>query len=92
MEKLKRVYIELLLSIAMLLMFAFHDYLNIPNPIQLAALKMLLVSVGLLHAHIARKILFPTVRVDWNSSNMTNGTKIVILMYIAIPYFYSIGG
>ena len=89
MNNLKRVSLDLMLFSAVLVLFALHSYLALPAALQLLALKALLVSGGILHAHIARKLIFP--KVDWNGPIKGN-TIVSIAMYIIIIYAYALGG
>ena len=92
LQKIKRVLPDLTVALFALIMFLVHSYIEIPAPLQLVILKMMLVSFGILHAHITRKVLLPTVTVNWNDVVMTNGVKMVIAMYIVIPVLYAFGG
>jgi hypothetical protein len=59
--QLKRVWIELVLLCLILLFFWTGAYVKSPPPIELMALKLGLVSGGILHGHIAGKLFFPKV-------------------------------
>ena len=87
---MKRIFIDIILFLATLLLFVLHNYITLPAPLQLLAFKAMLVSAGILHAHIARKLLFP--RVNWSEFKMTGLHYVTIAFYIIIIYAYSIGG
>lgn len=93
MRNLKRVFVEVLLMCLMLLVFIEEMYMLLPNPIQLVALKVLLISIGVLHAHIIGK-LFIDLKVDWEKSIaiQTGGFYARIGLYIVIPICYALGG
>lgn len=88
---MKRVFIEILILIGLLVLFAIKVYEFVPAPLQLVALKAMEVSMGLLHAHLARKFLIP-VKADWEAQKMEVVHYVAIAFYIAVPYFYAIGG
>lgn len=86
---MKRIAVDVVLIIGIFILFASHVYEFLPAPIQLVALKGLLVSAGILHAHIARKLIFP--RVDWQLQLQGNAYA-SIAFYIVIPVCYAFGG
>lgn len=87
---LKRISLDVILFLATLGLFAIHQYASLPAPLQLLALKAMLVSGGILHAHIARKLIFP--KVDWTSEKITGNIIAALIFYIIIIYAYAIGG
>jgi len=86
---MKRVLLDSVLFVGIVILLYFKFYTNLAAPLQLVLLKMLLVSAGILHAHIARKILFP--KVNWNMEIRPN-TIVAISFYIVIPLCYAFGG
>jgi len=86
---MKRIIIDLCIFTAIVLLLVFKEYLIFAAPLQLVLLKMLLVSAGILHAHITRKILFP--RVNWTNEFKPN-TIVAISFYIVVPLCYAFGG
>lgn len=90
MNKIKRIAVDLLLLMLIVAVFAFRLYEILPAPLQLIALKILLVSAGIIHAHIARKLLFETI--VWNATTLTGGHYVAIAFYITIPICYAISG
>lgn len=90
MKYLKRILLDLILFILVVGLFVTEAYNYLPAPIQLVALKALLVSAGVLHAHIVRKLMFPTV--DWTHKELKGATLVSIAFYIIIPLCYAFGG
>ncbi len=89
MKNVKRVALEILISILILVVFFSGVYALIPAPIQLLAVKVVLVSVGVLHAHAAGKLLFPSV--DWKGE-LLPAHFVRIVLYAIIPLCYAFGG
>lgn len=87
---MKRISLDLVLFAAVLILFALHSYVVLPAALQLLALKAMLVSGGVLHAHIARKLIFP--KIDWTSGKITSTVLVAIAFYVIIIYAYAIGG
>jgi hypothetical protein len=87
---MKRISLDIFLFLATLALFALHQYVSLPSPLQLLSLKAMLVSAAILHAHIARKLLFE--KVDWSLTKLTGGAYVAIAFYIVIIYAYAIGG
>lgn len=86
---MKRVIVDILLIVGIFVLFATHVYEFIPAPLQLVALKALLVSAGILHAHIVRKLIFPEV--NWKTQPQGNSYA-AIAFYVVIPVCYAFGG
>ena len=89
-EKIKRVLVVTVLMGLTLLLFVSGVYELMASPLQLVMLKTLLVTSGLLLAHVARKALFP--KLDLSSDDNWQHFLIVLGFYLSIPYFFSIGG
>lgn len=87
---MKRISIDIILLLATLSLFALHDYGNLPSPLQLLVFKAMLISAGILHSHIARKLLFP--KLDWSVTKLTGGHYVTIAFYVIIIYAYATGG
>lgn len=87
---IKRIALDLGILILILIMFSTRLYELLPMPIQLVALKALLVSTGIFHAHVVRKLMFP--KVDWKCSKINGHHYVVIAFYIIIPICYAFGG
>jgi hypothetical protein len=86
---MKRVALDIVLLLGIFVLFASRMYEVLPAPLQLVTLKALLVSAGVLHAHIVRKLIFP--KVDWQISPQGN-TYASIVFYTVIPICYAFGG
>lgn len=78
-----------LLAIGVLLLIS-GAYLDVTSPAQLLLFKAITVSAGVLHAHVAGKLIFP--KVNWNSATMFASTYARIAFYITIPIAYTFGG
>lgn len=89
MKEIKRIGMDLIIMAAVIALFGFEAHKFLPPPLQLLALKVILVSVGVLHAHIIRKIMFP--KIDWNK-NMIGVHYVAIAFYAIIPLCYAFGG
>lgn len=60
------------------------------NFLYLFITKFLLVSAGIIHAHITRKILFSYI--DFEKENSTTNNIMIIALYIVIIFAWSRGG
>ena len=89
MRALKRIAWDLVIALVLLTVYSMQLYQVLPTPLQLVSAKVLLVSLGFLHAHITRKLAFPTV--DWEG-NLNAKTLLVIVLYFVFIYAYAIGG
>ena len=90
MNNIKRVAAEILISILILVLFFSGGYAIIPAPMQLLAMKIVLVSVALLHAHEAGKLLIP-VTIAWNGE-FRPAHFVRIALYAIVPLCYAFGG
>ena len=90
MIALKRIAFDLVIVFSILLLYLSRFYEYLPSPVQLVSIKVLLVSLGFMHAHITRKIAFPSV--DWNYEGINAKTILVIALYITFIYAYASGG
>ena len=88
---MKRVVVDILLLVCTLMLFVLHEYATLPSPLQLLAFKAMLVSAAILHAHVARKLIFP-LKLDWSATKLSGGHYVAIAFYIVIIYAYAIGG
>lgn len=62
----------------------------LPPPLQLVTIKAILVSAGVVHAHIVRKLMFD--KVDWKSKELQGNHYVSIAFYIVLPICYAFGG
>ena len=85
----KRVAFDVSLFSAVVALFISGGYNNFPAPLALVSLKMILISAGILHAHIARKVIFP--KVIWDGA-FTPAVVVSIVFYFVIPLCYAFGG
>lgn len=86
---MKRISFDLLWIVVLLPLFYFKVYELVPNPLQLIFLKALIISIAIIHAHIAGKLIFGTV--DWKGELRVHHL-VRIVLYAIIPIAYSIGG
>jgi len=80
-KETKRIILDILALLFIMLIFSTETYKSL--------LKAVLLNIGILHAHITRKMLFPSV--DW-SMKPIGGTYVAIALYIVIPICYAFGG
>jgi len=93
MENLKRTWFEILVTVVVTALFLTKTYELVENPTQLVLLKVNLVSMGFLHAHIVGKLIFK-VKLDWQIPwEMASMAHIIRgLLYVTTPFMYAIGG
>lgn len=93
MENLKRIGFEIIVTVIITLLFLTKVYELAENPTQLILLKINLVSMGFLHAHIVGKLLFRT-KLEWNVPwEMASMAHVVRgFLYVTTPFMYAIGG
>lgn len=82
--------VDIILLAGIFALFALHSYEYLPAPLQLVALKAMLVSAGVLHAHIVRKLIFP--KINWEADISKAKTYVAIIFYTVIPISYAFGG
>ncbi|WP_345993775.1 hypothetical protein [Sulfurimonas sp. HSL-1716] len=89
MTQIKRVWLEIILFLCLMILFFSNAYSHIPAPIQLAALKMLLTNAGFLHAHVLRKLVW--TEIVWDEP-LKAKHYVAIAIYITFPVCYAFGG
>ena len=89
-KEIKRVGVLLVVLAIAFVMFVSGVYEAFTTPLQLVMLKTLLVSAGLLLAHVARKALFP--KIDLSNDDNWQNFLIVLSFYLVIPYCFAMGG
>lgn len=89
-RELKRVFVDVCIALALLLLYLTRFYEYLPAPAQLIFIKALLVSMGFIHAHITRKLAFPHVK--WEEERLNAKTVLIIAIYVVFIYAYSQGG
>lgn len=89
-EQFKKIGFDIVIFAILITIFFLKGYDALPIALQLVALKALLVSTGIVHAHIARKLLFP--KIDWEENKLRGKTYVAIAFYIIIPWCYAISG
>jgi hypothetical protein len=86
----KRIIVDILITVIVITLFATKIYEMLPMALQLVALKALLVSAGIFHAHIVRKLMFP--KINWETDINKAKVYVAIAFYIIIPICYAFGG
>lgn len=87
---LKRIYFEIILFVMNgIALFGFKDVITNPA-LQLVSFKMLLINAGILHSHIARKLLFPYI--DFGQEKDAVRKIMIVSLYVIIIYAYASGG
>jgi len=86
----KRVVTDVIIAVLIVLVYLSNFYQNFPAPLQLVSIKILLVSMGFIHAHVTRKLAFP--KINWNEEGINAKSILVTALYIIFIYAYSIGG
>lgn len=89
LNNLRRIMFDVVIFSVLLLVYSTEFYVHLSQPIQLVALKALLVSMGFLHAHITRKIAFGNI--NWDEKLSPKAILAIILYFIFI-YAYATGG
>jgi hypothetical protein len=87
---MKRYALELTLLLIGTALLLTGIYTQAEAPAQLLLFKVIAVSAGLLHAHIAGKMLFPTV--DWTATTLQANTYARIALYTVVPIAYTFAG
>jgi len=88
--QLKRIWPDVIACCAVTgaLYTGVHE--KLPPSLQLVFFKLVLVSMALVHAHIAGKLMFG--RVEWQDDNFTPKKVLRISLYIVVVVAYSMGG
>jgi hypothetical protein len=89
MENFKRTWLDVVLGILIAMFYLSGVYESFAPPLQLITLKIVLVSMGFLHAHAIGKLAFP--KVDWNGE-FASSHLLRIVLYASVIYAYSQGG
>lgn len=87
--QIRRIALDLAIAFIFLLIYASQLYQVLPAPLQLVSVKIFLVSMGFIHAHITRKLAFPSV--NWEEE-FNAKTLLIIALYCVIIYAYASGG
>jgi hypothetical protein len=90
MKELKRVGLILVITILLIYIFISGFYESFPPVFQLVLSKFLLVTTGILTAHVIRKLLFPSV--DWTNDSQWQLTTAVVSFYLIVIYCFAMGG
>jgi len=88
--QLARITPDVLVATALGLLFLTGTYLSLPAPLQLVFLKVILVSMAFIHAHIVGKLAFP--KVDWEWEACSQVMIVRVALYLVFVYAYAVGG
>jgi len=88
--QIKRIIFDFIIFVVLIALYASQFYVNLSSATQLIFIKVLLVSMGFLHAHITRKLAFP--KVDWQTEGINAKTLLVISLYVIFIYAYANAG
>lgn len=89
-KEFKRMWFVIVVTIMLVSMFISGVYESLPPVIQLVLSKLLLVTAGVIVAHILRKFLFPPI--EWNNDKNWQLTVAVVAFYMIIIYCFAMGG
>lgn len=89
-KEFKRLWFVVVVTIILVGIFVSGIYESLPPVIQLVLSKLLLVTSGVVVAHILRKFLFP--QVVWEHDQQWQLTTMVIAFYLIIIYCFAMGG
>ncbi|MFY9141455.1 hypothetical protein [Sulfuricurvum sp.] len=89
-KEFKRMWFVMVVTIILISVFISGVYESLPPVIQLVLSKLLLVTAGVIAAHILRKFLFPPI--VWTDDNNWQLTVAVVAFYMIIIYCFAMGG
>lgn len=85
-NNIRRIGLDMIIAILLAIMFLTNFHEKLPTSMQLVTYKMMLISLGLVHAHISRKLIFG--KIDWNEK--FNVRQLVAgLMYLIFAWLYA---
>ena len=90
LKETKRFSFDIALFVLGLAILLTGMYVDISNPAQLLLFKMVAISAGIIHGHIAGKLIFP--RVDWELPLLKASAYGRIAIYITVILGYTFGG
>jgi hypothetical protein len=89
-KQCSRIGIDFVIAVALLLVFITGMHSHLPAAVQLITLKMILVSMAVVHAHIVGKILLG--KVDWTEQCFSPQKVLRVAFYVSFIIAYSLGG
>lgn len=90
-REIKRVSFELFMWVVLFMLLKDQALMDKFTPVvQLLLFKAILVNMGVLHAHLARKLLFP--KIDWSTDDAKFNKIVAITFYIMFIFAYTRGG
>jgi len=85
----RRLALDFIIAFALMGFYLSGVYARFPGPVQLISLKVVLVSMAFIHAHLVGKIAFGFV--DW-TEGLGAKAALRIALYVVFIYAYSTGG
>lgn len=89
-KEFRRLWFVMVLTVILVSVFVSGVYESLPPVIQLVLSKLLLVTAGVIVAHVLRKFLFPPI--EWNNDKNWQLTVAVVAFYMIIIYCFAMGG
>lgn len=89
-KEFKRMWFVIIMTVILVSVFVSGVYENFPPVLQLVLSKLLLVTAGVIVAHILRKFLFPPI--EWDNDKNWQLTIAVVAFYMIIIYCFAMGG
>lgn len=89
-KEFKRMWFVMVVTVILVSVFISRVYEILPPVLQLVLSKLLLVTAGVIVAHILRKFLFPPI--EWNNDKNWQLTIAVVAFYMIIIYCFAMGG
>jgi len=89
-KEFRRLWFVMVLTVVLVSVFISGVYESLPPVIQLVLSKLLLVTAGVIVAHVLRKFLFP--KIDWDNDKNWQLTIAVVAFYLIIIYCFAMGG
>lgn len=89
-KKTRRFSFDIILFLFGLSLLLTGLYVDISNPAQLLLFKVVTISAGVIHGHIAGKLIFP--KVDWELPLSKASAYGRIAIYVVVILGYTFGG
>lgn len=86
----KRLVIDVIISVGLLAVYFTGLHSELPGPLQLITFKVILVSMAIVHAHLAGKLLLG--KVVWDENGWSPKKTLRVGLYLVFVIAYSMGG
>lgn len=86
----KRLIADVAIVTALMVFYFSGIYQTFPAPVQLISLKMVLVSMAFVHAHLIGMYAF--TKVKWEEPEISAAKILRIALYVVFIFAYSQGG